>query len=620
MTYRGFFMSGLPDAPETPGAAPAKVPPAVEVTLPDGRRRLVQVNFCKNPRCENFGVSAVLPRYARRAKAAGAAGSAYTIAARGKDLPLLHCRLCGEMPPMKSNLGIVEELVRLSRYLAKPLEGGCRNTTCSNYGRPASDSLAYQRFGWTDRGSPRFRCRSCKKTFSVPVSPILRQRVPHKNRIILKLLMNKSPLSRICEVADVSMQTVYDKLDFFFRQLTTFAAEHERALLDGFARDRVYVAVDRQEYIVNWSRRQDKRNVVLQALGSAELETGYVFGMHLNFDGSLDPATVGAEAATAGDFSAAPPFRRHARLWLDPDYAAAQAESLKRMSKRSPPAQSLADDIEATYDNADVRPDIESAELMTSARQFPSAGMQVRNEYTLYAHFFLLRELFRGVEKVRFYLDQEPGIRAACLAAFEDEIRERRCDAFYVRIAKELTVDEKRRLVRESQERFNEAVDANPDMSLNEVAVLLMQEEMDRAASIGKWKDRWLAHPVPNSSEAQKALCYLTDFDDYDRDHVANLYLKGSLHAVDRFFMQVRRRLSFLERPIGTASKAGRTWYGYAAYRPVHIEKILAVFRVYYNYALKGADGKTPAMRLGLATHVVKLDELLGVHEARKSP
>ena len=47
---------------------------------------------------------------------------------------------------------------------------------------------------------------------------------------------------------------------------------------------------------------------------------------------------------------------------------------------------------------------------------------------------------------------------------------------------------------------------------------------------------------------------------------------------------------------------------------------MLAVFRVYYNYALKGADGKTPAMRLGLATHVVKLDELLGVHEARKSP
>jgi hypothetical protein len=47
---------------------------------------------------------------------------------------------------------------------------------------------------------------------------------------------------------------------------------------------------------------------------------------------------------------------------------------------------------------------------------------------------------------------------------------------------------------------------------------------------------------------------------------------------------------------------------------------MLAVFRVYYTDALKGADEKTPAMRLGLATHVMKLDELLGVHEARKSP
>lgn len=614
-------MSGLPDPSGPASAASSKVPPAVEAELPDGGKRLIQVNFCKNPRCANFGVPAALPRHARRAAAVGAPGSAYTIAGAGKGLPLLHCRLCSEMPPMKSNLGIVEELLRLSLYLRTAPEAGCRNEACANFSRPASDSGAYQRFGLTDRGSPRFRCRICKKTFSLPVTPVLRQRLPHKNRMILTLLMNKSPLARICEVADVSMQTVYDKLDFFQRQLTTFAARHERALLDGFARDRLYVAVDRQEYIVNWSRRKDKRNVVLQALGSAELETGYVFGMHLNFDGSLDPTVVGAEAAAAGDFGVALPFRRHARLWLDPDYAAAQAESLKRLSRRSAmPAPGLAADIEETYDGSEVRSDIESAELVTSSRQFPNAGMQVRGEYTLYAHFFLLRELFKGVEKVRFYLDQEAGIRAACLAAFEDEIRQRRCDAFYVRIAKELTVDEKRRLVKESRERFDDVAGARPELSHGEVAVLLMQDEMARAATIGKWKDRWLAHPVPNGSEAQKALCYLTDFEDYDENHLANLYLKGSLHAVDRFFMQVRRRLSLLERPIGTASKAGRTWYGYGAYRPAHIEKILAVFRVYYNYVLKGKDGKTPAMRLGLATHVVKLDELLGVHETRKSP
>jgi len=51
-------------------------------------------------------------------------------------------------------------------------------------------------------------------------------------------------------------------------------------------------------------------------------------------------------------------------------------------------------------------------------------------------------------------------------------------------------------------------------------------------------------------SEPQKAVCYLTDYEDYDPDHLAWLYNKASLHAIDCFLMQVRRRLSLLERPI----------------------------------------------------------------------
>ncbi len=69
--------------------------------------------------------------------------------------------------------------------------------------------------------------------------------------------------------------------------------------------------------------------------------------------------------------------------------------------------------------------------------------------------------------------------------------------------------------------------------------------------------------------------------------------------------MQVRRRLSMLERPISSASKVGRTWNGYAAYQPENIVSVLDIFRVYYNYCLAGKDKKTPAMRLGLAKTVI---------------
>jgi transposase-like protein len=590
-----------------------RVPPPVQVKLPDGTVRTVQINFCKNPDCANFGIPAAGKKHARRAKQPEGppAGYDYALSGGRGSTPFLKCQLCGEFPPIKSNLGVGEELMRLARYLDMPRPASCRTAGCANTEVPVSNPAAYQLFGKSERGSQRFRCRACGKTLSVAASPVLRQRLPHKNRTIFKLLMNKAPLSRICEVAEVSMQTVYDKLDFFHQQCLVFAAKHERVLLNGFRRDRLYVAVDRQSYVVNWTERKDKRNVVLNALGSADLDTGYVFGMHLNFDSEVSATEVSAQAAALGDYVASPPFRRHARLWLEPDYIRATDATARRLSRKA--SGDLSADIEAGYRDAETREDIESQELITAGVKFPKSGMQVRSEYTLYGHFFLLRELFRGVDKVRFYLDQESGIRAACLAAFEHEVRARTCDAFYVRLEKELSDGEKKRLIAESRRAFLDAQHDNPGLSPSQVKVLLMREELARAAVHGRWKDRWLLHPFPNNSEPKKALCYLTDLGDYDEDHLANLYLKGSLHSIDRFFMQVRRRLSFLERPIATASKTFRTWYGYSAYRPENIEKLLAILRVYYNYCLAGEDDKTPAMRLGLSTHVVQFDELMGV-------
>ena len=81
---------------------------------------------------------------------------------------------------------------------------------------------------------------------------------------------------------------------------------------------------------------------------------------------------------------------------------------------------------------------------------------------------------------------------------------------------------------------------------------------MDRMASVGKWDDRWLTHPVPTKAERDKRVCLLTDIDSPIDDsseqkdqqrHAARLYLKGHFYAVDQFFMQVRRRLSLTERP-----------------------------------------------------------------------
>jgi hypothetical protein len=75
--------------------------------------------------------------------------------------------------------------------------------------------------------------------------------------------------------------------------------------------------------------------------------------------------------------------------------------------------------------------------------------------------------------------------------------------------------------------------------------------------------------------------------------------------------MLVRRRLSILERPISSASKAGRTWYGYSAYNPQTIVKLFDIFRVVYNYCPIGKSKVTPAVRLGLAKGPVTLEDII---------
>ena len=77
----------------------------------------------------------------------------------------------------------------------------------------------------------------------------------------------------------------------------------------------------------------------------------------------------------------------------------------------------------------------------------------------------------------------------------------------------------------------------HPDLEDSQVKLLMIKKKLKDLKAVGKWNDRWVEHPFPNMGEPEKAMCYLTDMQAYDEDHVAWLYNKASLHAVDRFFM-----------------------------------------------------------------------------------
>ncbi len=127
----------------------------------------IQVNHCKSPICTNYGVA--LEQKSVRGK------NRYTLD-RHKGIASCICTVCGVGFPLKSNLGIVEEVERLASYLSPPDTVCCPNKDCANHTNqvPIENTCAYASFGKTTIGNPRWRCGICGKTFSQNTKPTAR--------------------------------------------------------------------------------------------------------------------------------------------------------------------------------------------------------------------------------------------------------------------------------------------------------------------------------------------------------------------------------------------------------------------------------------------------------------
>lgn len=484
---------------------------------------------------------------------------------------------CGQWSTLKSNLAVIEELQRIQEQ-ALPLDKvGCQNSTCSNFGQlESSPPIRYQSFGQTNAGSLRYRCKACKKTFTVSQKSSLRLRMPEKTSVVFKLLINKSPMRRICEIAELNPAVLYQRIGLIYDQCIRFAAVEE-AKLKKLTVSRLGIAVDRQEHVINWSSQFDRRVTQLGAIASADAASGYIFGMHLDYDHRYDVHDLELAARECGDPEKLAAFRRYARIFLS---------------------------FEGSEDHSDDP-------FYSQEARLPSRGVRIHAPYTLYAHFLYLKEKLPAVSNLHFYLDREASIRGGCFTAFAEELRGGRAEAFLVKIDKSMSVDAKKRTLAASNVLLQKAAAKYPGMRRIDVAKKLLAEGVLSADyTAAPIHDRWIKHPMPNMGEPSKAMCYISDRGDLSADTLADALFSARMHALDRFFMQVRRRLSVLERPIQSAS-SNRRWHGYAVYNPVVVMKLLEIFRVAYNFVLVGEDHKTPAMRIGLASKAATLDEIV---------
>ncbi|MFW2354708.1 transposase [Hydrogenophaga sp.] len=549
----------------------------------------------------------------------------YVVVATGKSQPSLKCQLCGEIFPMQSNLAIAEELLRISTYL-EPVLPRCSDETCA--ASSGTSTKPPTRFGTNRHGTPRYKCANCGKTFTFGGKSTKRQRETHVNRDVFRRLVNTVPIRRIIKLLGISTSVLYDRIDFIYEQCRLFAGERERTLIDRTDLGRRRISVDRQKLMVNWSSKKQRRNTTILSMASADQDTGYIYGTHLNFDEEMDDAAVSKDLVRFGDHHLAQPFRRYARIWLERDYerAAKRADGRRKAKKEAaelvePSLEDrLVNEVSSRYEDVVERDVIDDGDEPSLNSRTPAKGMLLHEQSVMHAHIQFVSRLLQRATKIRFYLDQEPGLRAAFMAAQVDRVLNRTADAFYVQVTKDGTVDQKRGLVGKSIKAFRRMCEAHPDFTEEEVELLLIRAEMERVREIGKWNDRWLRHPLSDMREPVKMICWLTDIEKQSEDRnereaqlqqAARLYRRASLNEIDRFFMQLRRALTMAERGVVSASADRRLWFGKNAYNPGVLAKLVEIFRTYFNYCEVGEDKRTPAMRMGLARGPVAEEDIL---------
>lgn len=571
------------------------------------------INCCRNPFCDNFLEPSEYPDFIigpnkkNPNKKYSRIGNSHGVQ--------LRCNACNETFPIKNQPSLTDEYDRIQKPKFKPSIDSCPDESCDNHRITVGFGKEfYSKFGKNSAGAPRFKCKCCNKTFSVNHKPHKRQFKPHLNKIIFNLLVNKSPLSCIAAVTDISMSTVYDKIDFIYEQCAKFAYVKEQHLNDVLSGKRLKVSSDCQFHLVNWVHRKDKRNTQLQSVATACNETSYVFGIHANYDSEFNQGDIESLVMKYDEETVEPAFRQTARFWTVNDYLKAISRSVKQRKLPNNYAIDSTDgEILNKYLESNDRSNIDDSFQMDKFLKTPDRGAQIHSEYTLLAHFKLMSEKFLHAKKVNHYMDQESGLRAGFMLAYRDDLKDKsqkRVDGFYIKFRKGITVDEKRRIFNARQTEINSVMNEHGIEALDAIFTLL-NHEIENAAELGRWKDRWVSHPVPTMSEPDRMVCHLNNLNQHSLHGALWIHYYASLSGVDRFFQQLRRKVSLLERPIHSQTNEGNNWNGYNPYNPEMVVKLIEIYRVYYNFCKAGEDKKTPAQRIGLSKGLNKLEEIL---------
>jgi DNA polymerase III epsilon subunit len=578
--------------------------------------QMVQLNFCKNADCCNFGIPAKNPRLKPDKTPNRGLGNAYKLTYSQKiESYMLTCQLCNESFTMINNRAHAQESIRVNS-IGVPDEPSCTNSTegCCNVGKGIySHPDAYKKNGFTRKtrqwaiptvekgrnnskpktkidmqsmyGSQRFQCKSCGKNFSVVLDPQQKHYRRDVNEPLYLAFVNKGIVNRQTDVLGLNPQTIYDKIDFFYQQSLLFSRFHEVTLKRRFAEVAPILSCDRQYYLSNWNDTHTPMPSRIVNTSTVDNLSGYVLASTVNFDQTSDSNYIKNEYKRKNEGDKPRYYRRFGQYVLSDD------------------------EVESPTDN----------NFINVPLQMPRKGLLVHQTYSTLAHFEKIKSLLVDCERFIYFLDNDSGFKVGFPSVFQDMITQDRLYAYI------LTTDKSgganlldAGMTEELKARALALQTEYPDESEKQLWQRMWKTQFDRPVTQPGKRSEWLINPNPNSRFV--AVQPLTGINADSIEQASMILQSTSLNGVDNWFQVLRRLVNMLERPVTSATNSKR-WNAYAGYNPTWMCKLIEIMRVYNNFcrtnekSLKDKrscdEPTTPAQRVGIANRIYTAHDIL---------
>jgi DNA polymerase III epsilon subunit len=577
---------------------------------------MVQLNFCKNADCGNFGIPAKNPRLKPDKTPHRGLGNDYKLTySKRIESHLLTCQLCNESFTMINNRAFVQECIR-NNSIGVPTEPSCTNSLkgCCNVGKGIySHPDVYKKNGLTRKtrvwatpkvpkgtnnrkpkikielqpllGSQRYQCKSCGKNFSVVRDPQQKHYRRDVNEPLYLAFVNKGIVNRQADVLGLNPQTVYDKIDFFYKQSLLFSRFHEASLTSRFAEVAPILSCDRQYYLSNWNDTHTPMPTRVVNTSTVDNLSGYVLASTVNFDPTSDSGYIKSEYKRKNEGDKPRYYRRFGQYVLSDD------------------------EVESPTDN----------NFINVPLQMPRKGLLVHQTYSTLAHFEKVKSLLGDCESFIYFLDNDSGFKVGFPSVFQDMIAQDRLYAYILTTDKSGGANLLDAGMTEELKARALALQADyPDESEKQLWQRMWKTQFDRPVTQPGKRSEWLINPNPNSRYV--AVQPLTGINADSIEQASMILQSTSLNGVDNWFQVLRRLVNMLERPVTSATNSKR-WNAYAGYNPTWMCKLIEIMRVYNNFcrtnekSLKDKrssdEPTTPAQRVGIANRIYSAHDIL---------